>query len=68
MKLHPLLGLAALLLPGSDKEELVLQSGTTYAIRGRGMTITFTLGADGRATAVVVRAGDNECTYEQDRP
>ncbi len=46
----------------------MLQSGTTYAIRGTGMTITLTLGADGRATAVVVRAGDNERTYEQHRP
>jgi hypothetical protein len=56
MNLQPLLGLAAVLLPDEEKAKLVLRSGRTFAIGDDGMTMTFTLDADGRATAVVVRA------------
>jgi D-alanyl-D-alanine carboxypeptidase len=45
---------------GSEKRPLVLQSGTTYYVgrEGSPLTVTFTLGADGRATALVFRQGN----------
>jgi hypothetical protein len=50
-----------------DRKKLIHQSGTTYAAEGTGMTLTFTLGADGRATAVVLRQGGNERTLPRVR-
>ena len=46
---------------GGAKLPLVLQSGTTYSVgrEGAPRTATFTIGADGRATALVLRAGNN---------
>ena len=47
---------------GNPRRELVLQSGTTYTVVGTSspMTVTFVLGADGRATEMVMRQGDGE--------
>lgn len=67
MNLQPLLGLAAVLLPEDEKQRLVLQAGTTYAIGSAGMTMTFRLDADGDITAVVVRAANSERTFQQPR-
>ena len=46
---------------GGAKLPLVPQSGTTYYVGSEGAprTVTFTLGADGRATALVFRAGSS---------
>lgn len=46
---------------GGAKLPLVLQSGTTYWVGSEGAprTATFTLGTDGRATALVFRQGNN---------
>ena len=45
---------------GGAKLPLVPQSGTTYYVgrEGAPRTVTFTLGADGRVTALVLRAGN----------
>jgi hypothetical protein len=45
---------------GGAKLALVPQSGTTYFVGSAGAprTVTFTLGTDGRATALVLRAGN----------
>ena len=51
----------------STKQRLVLQSGTTYAIGGGSATMTFTVGADGRVTALVFRAGPREQTFPKVR-
>ena len=52
---------------GNTKAELVLQSGTTYAVRDGRATLTFTLGADGSATALVLRAGTREQIFPKAR-
>lgn len=48
--------------PGGDRRALTLESGTTYAVEGGAMTVTFTVGADGRATALVMRRSGQERT------
>jgi hypothetical protein len=47
---------------GGAKLALTHDTGTTFAVAGRPMTLTFTLGADGRATALVMRQNGNERT------
>jgi hypothetical protein len=43
-----------------DRKKLTLQSGTTYAVEGTAMTVTFTIGADGKAKELTMRQGGNE--------
>ena len=54
---------------GGGKLPLVLQSGTTYYVgsEGASRTVTFTIGADGRATAMVMRQGAAERTLPKVR-
>lgn len=54
---------------GSPKRPLVHVSGSTFAVgRADGpVTVTFTLGADGRATAMVMRQNGNERTLPRVR-
>jgi hypothetical protein len=47
---------------GSAKRALTHVSGTAFAADGAPITLTFTLGADGRATALVMRQNGNERT------
>jgi hypothetical protein len=54
---------------GNPKRPLVHVSGATFAV-GRAdapVTVTFTLGADGRATALVMRQNGNERTLRRVR-
>lgn len=53
--------------PGSEKRLLVHVSGTTFSATGSAVTLTFTLGAEGRATAVVMRQNGNERTVARVR-
>lgn len=48
--------------PGGAKRALSHVSGTTFAAEGTPITLTFTLGADGRATAAVMRQNGRERT------
>ena len=49
--------------PGDGpKRTLALVSGTTFSVSDTPMTVTFSLGDDGRATAVVMRQGGKERT------
>jgi hypothetical protein len=54
---------------GNPKRPLVHLSGATFAVaRADGpITVTFTLGADGRATALVMRQNGNERTLPRVR-
>lgn len=55
---------------GSQKQPLVLESGTTYSVgrEGAPVTVTFMLGADGGATALVLRQGNGvELTFPKAR-
>ncbi|HKG90803.1 MAG TPA: hypothetical protein VKA84_02855, partial [Gemmatimonadaceae bacterium] len=54
---------------GSAKERLVYVSGTTFGVgQAEGpITLTFTVGANGRATAVVMRENGNERTLPRVR-
>ncbi|HVG43157.1 MAG TPA: serine hydrolase [Longimicrobium sp.] len=52
---------------GGGKLPLAHESGTTFSAVGRPITLTFTLGADGRATAVVMRQNGNERTLPKVR-
>lgn len=47
---------------GDEKRALVLQSGTTFYVgqAGAPMTVTFTLGAGGKATEMIMRRGERE--------
>ncbi len=47
---------------GGEKHSLAHVSGTTFSAAGTPITLTFTLGADGRATAVVMRQNGRERT------
>jgi hypothetical protein len=42
-------------------------SGTTFSVGGSGITLVFTVGADGRATAVVMRQDGGERTLPRVR-
>jgi hypothetical protein len=53
--------------PGGEKRSLTHVSGTTFAADGSQVTLTFTLGADGRATAAVMRQGGRERTLQKVR-
>jgi hypothetical protein len=53
--------------PGGAKRPLVHVSGTTFSAAGAPVTLTFTLGAEGRATAVVMRQNGNERTLPRVR-
>jgi CubicO group peptidase (beta-lactamase class C family) len=46
--------------PGGEKRPLVHISGATFSAAGSPITLTFTLGTDGRATAVVMRQNGRE--------
>jgi hypothetical protein len=46
--------------PGGEKRPLTHVSGTTFAADGAPVTLTFSLGADGRATAAVMRQNGRE--------
>jgi hypothetical protein len=48
--------------PGAEKRALSHVSGTTFSVADSPMTLTFTLGADGRATALVMRRNGQERT------
>lgn len=50
----------------TQKRKLVLRSGTTYSI-GEGLTMTFTVGVDGRATSMVYREGALERIFSKVR-
>jgi CubicO group peptidase (beta-lactamase class C family) len=52
---------------GGAKLPLAHGSGTTFSAAGRPLTLTFTLGADGRATALVMRQNGNERTLPRVR-
>jgi CubicO group peptidase (beta-lactamase class C family) len=52
---------------GGAKLPLAHVSGTTFSAEGRPITLTFTLGADGRATALVMRQNGNERTLPRVR-
>lgn len=47
---------------GNPKKELVLKSGTSYGLADGSspLTVTFNIGADGKATALVMRQGNAE--------
>lgn len=47
---------------GSSRRALKLVSGATFSVEGAPMTLTFTLGDDGRATAVVMHQQGKERT------
>ena len=49
------------------KRKLALASGTTYAVEGSPMTVTFTLDPDGRVAGLVMRQGGNERTMPKVR-
>jgi hypothetical protein len=53
--------------PGGQKRPLTHVSGTTFAAGASPVTLTFTVGADGRATAVVMRQQGNERTLPRVR-
>ena len=53
--------------PGGEKRPLTHVSGTTFAADGSQVTLTFTLGAGGRATAAVMRQGERERTLPKVR-
>ena len=46
--------------PGGERRTLVHTSGTTFSAAGSGITLTFRLDADGRATALVMRQDGRE--------
>lgn len=50
-----------------SRRKLALASGTTYAVEGSPMTVTFTLDADGRVGGLVMRQGGNERTMPKVR-
>ncbi|HWS53785.1 MAG TPA: serine hydrolase [Pyrinomonadaceae bacterium] len=52
---------------GGEKRLLVHVSGATFSAAGSPITLTFTLGADGRATAVVMRQNGRERTLPKVR-
>lgn len=52
---------------GGAKLPLAHESGTTFSAVGRPITLTFTLGPDGRATALVMRQNGNERTLQKVR-
>ena len=45
---------------GGDRKSLTHTNGAEFAVDGTGMTLSFTLGPDGRPTAVVMKQGGNE--------
>jgi CubicO group peptidase (beta-lactamase class C family) len=47
---------------GGEKRALTHDSGTTFSAEGSGITLTFTVGSDGRATAAVMRQNGRERT------
>jgi hypothetical protein len=51
--------------PGGEKRALSHVSGTTFSVAGSPMTLTFTLGVEGRATAVVMRRDGRERTLQK---
>ena len=53
--------------PGGEKRAMTHVSGTTFAAEGSQITLEFTLGADGRATAAVMRQGGRERTLTKVR-
>ena len=53
--------------PGGEKRALRHVSGTTFSAEGSQITLTFTLGADGRATATVMRQNGRERTLPKVR-
>jgi CubicO group peptidase (beta-lactamase class C family) len=53
--------------PGGEKRALTHVAGTTYSADGTQLTLTFTLGADGRATGAVMRQGGRERTLTKVR-
>lgn len=40
--------------PNAEKKKLIYQSGLAYAVDGTKMTLTFILGADGRASDIIM--------------
>jgi uncharacterized protein DUF3471 len=52
---------------GGQKRTLAHVSGTTFPVAGTAMTLTFALGTDGRATAMVMRQNGNERTLQRVR-
>ncbi len=53
--------------PGGAKRPLAHVSGTTFSAEGSPVTLTFTLGADGRAAAVTMRQNGQERTLPKVR-
>ena len=53
--------------PGGEKRALTFVSGTTFSADGSQVTLTFVLGADGGATAAVMRQGGRERTLPKVR-
>lgn len=52
---------------GGESRRLTHVSGTTFSVGGSGITLVFTVGADGRATAVVMRQDGRERTLPRVR-
>jgi CubicO group peptidase (beta-lactamase class C family) len=52
---------------GNSKVTLMQQAGTTYAADAGDATLTFTIGADGRATGLIFRAGPREQIFPKVR-
>jgi hypothetical protein len=50
---------------GGAKLPLNFVSGTTFSAEGRPITLTFTIGADGKATALVMSQNGNERTLKR---
>jgi hypothetical protein len=50
---------------GGAKLPLSFVSGTTFSAEGRPITLTFTIGADGKATALVMSQNGNERTLKK---
>jgi len=53
--------------PGGEKRALSHVSGTTFSAEASQITLEFTLGADGRATAAVMRQSGRERTLPKVR-
>jgi hypothetical protein len=53
--------------PGGEKRLLTHDSGTTFAAAGSAITLTFTLGTDGSASAVMMRQNGRERTLPKVR-
>ena len=52
---------------GGNKVKLALTSGTTYAVGGTGVTVSFIVGVDGLPTGMLLREGARERVFQKTR-